>query len=72
MWRHNHLVTTVVLGALGMKGVVEQTEHLSHGIEEFGWLTCRRVRHIRSPSWHPEIADNGHWATLPEHPTKIT
>jgi hypothetical protein len=55
-----------------MKGVVEQTEHLSHGIEEFGWLTCRRVRHIRSPSWHPEIADNGHWATLPEHPTKIT
>jgi hypothetical protein len=40
----------VVLGALGMKGVVEQTEHLSHCIEEFGLLTCRRVKHIRSPS----------------------
>jgi hypothetical protein len=59
-------------GALGVNGVVVETEHLSHVIEASGLLTSCHVRHIRSPSWHPEIADNGHWATLPEHPTKIT
>jgi hypothetical protein len=26
--------------------------------QEFGWLTARRVRHIRSPSWRLESADN--------------
>lgn len=27
-------------------------------IEEFWWLTPRRVWHIRSPPWRPESADN--------------
>jgi len=46
------------IGSLGMNGVVVPTEHLSHVIEEFGWLIFRLVRHIRSPSWRPESADN--------------
>jgi hypothetical protein len=45
-------------GVLGVDGVVVQTEHLADVIEEFWWLTSRCVRHIRSPSWHPESADN--------------
>ena len=54
-----------------MNGVVVETEHLSNFIEEFGWLTSCRVRHIRSPSWRPEIADNRHRAKLPENPSNI-
>jgi hypothetical protein len=45
-------------GVLGVDGVVVQTEHLADVIEEFWWLTSRCVRHIRSPSWRPESADN--------------
>jgi hypothetical protein len=46
------------IGSLGVNGVVVETEYLSDFIEEFGLLTSRRVRHTRSPSWRPEIADN--------------
>lgn len=46
-------------GSLGVQGGVVETEHFSIVIEEFGLLTSRRVRRIRSPSWWPEIADNG-------------
>jgi hypothetical protein len=42
-----------------------------HFTEEFGLLTSRRVGHIRSPSWRPEIADNWHWAKLPENLANI-
>jgi len=48
-----------------------ETEHFADFIEEFGLLTSRRVRHRRSLYWRPEIADNGHWAKLPENPTNI-
>ena len=58
-------------GALDVHGAVVQTEHLLHVIEEVGLLTCRRVRPIKSPSWHPAIADNRHRAKLPENPTNI-
>ena len=30
-----------------MHGVVVETEHLADFIEEFGWLTARRARHIK-------------------------
>jgi hypothetical protein len=43
-----------------------ETEHLADFIAEFWLLTSRRVRHIRSPSWRPEIADNRPWAKLPK------
>jgi hypothetical protein len=36
------------LGALGVHGGVVETEHLADFVEESGWLTSRRVRHIRS------------------------
>ena len=36
-------------GALGVNGVVMQTEHLSDCIEEFGLLIARRVTYGRSP-----------------------
>jgi len=52
-------------------GVVVETEHLLDVTEEFGLLTSRRVRHIMSPSWCPEIADNWHGAKLPENPANI-
>ena len=35
-------------GSLSVNGVVVQTEHLSHFIEEFGWWISRRGRHIIS------------------------
>jgi len=54
-----------------MNGVVVETEHLTDLIEEFWLLTSRRVRHIRSPSWHLAIAANKHRAKLPENPTSI-
>jgi hypothetical protein len=54
------------IGALGVNGVVVQTEHLSHFIEEFGLWISRRARHMIPPWWCPEIADNGHRAKLPE------
>jgi hypothetical protein len=39
----------------------------------FGVLTARRVRDITSPlSWHPAIADNKHWAKLPENHANMT
>jgi hypothetical protein len=55
-----------------MHGVMVETEHLADVIKAFGWLTCCRIRHIRSPSWHPAILDNGHRAKLPENPSNIT
>ncbi len=58
-------------GALGVHGVVVETEHLSDCLEECWWLTARRVRYTRSPSWRPELADNGRWAKLPKNPTTI-
>jgi hypothetical protein len=60
------------IGVLGVNGVVVETEHLSDFIEEFWLLTCRRVRHTRSPLWRPEIADNAPGAKLPENLTNIT
>ena len=59
------------IGALGVNGVVVETEHLSHVIEASGLLTSCDVRHIRSPSWNPVIADNRHRAKLPKNPTNI-
>jgi len=59
------------IGSLGVNGVVVQTKHLSDVIEEFWWLTLRRVRHIRSPSWRPAIVDNGQWAKMPENPANM-
>ena len=44
---------------------------LSDFIEEFGLLTARRVRHIRSPSWRPETDNNRYGAKLPENPANI-
>ena len=38
----------IPLGALGGHGVVMEAEPLSDFIEEFWWLTSRRVRHRRS------------------------
>ena len=38
------------IGALGVHGVVVETEHLADFIEELGLLTSRRIRHRRSPS----------------------
>ena len=35
------------IGALGMNGVVVETEHVADFIEEFWLLTSCRVRHIR-------------------------
>jgi hypothetical protein len=58
-------------GALGVHGVVVQTEHLVHVIEEFGLLISRRGRHIIPPWWWLEIGDNRHRATLPEHQSNI-
>jgi hypothetical protein len=51
--------------------VVVKMEHLADVIEEFGLLTSRRIRHIKVPSWRPEIADNKPWAKLPENPINI-
>jgi hypothetical protein len=59
------------IGALSVYGVVVETEHLVDFIEEFGWLTSRRVKHIRSPSWRPQSADNGYRAKMPENPINI-
>jgi len=52
-------------------GVVVETEHLADFIEEFWWLTSRRARHRRSPSWRPQSADKGYEAKLPENLTNI-
>jgi hypothetical protein len=60
------------IGALGVNGVVVQTEYLAHFIEKFWLLTSCRVRHAKPPSWRPEIADNGHRANLTENPSNIT
>jgi len=59
------------IGALGVYGVVVETEHLADYIEEFWRLISRLVRPIRSPSWRPQSADNGYGAKLPENPTNI-
>jgi hypothetical protein len=45
-------------GALGMNGVVVQTEYLAYFIEQFGGVTSSRVRHTRVPSLRPGIVDN--------------
>jgi hypothetical protein len=37
------------IGALGVNGVVVETQHPSDFIEEFGWLTSFRVKHITAP-----------------------
>jgi hypothetical protein len=58
-------------GVLGVHGEVVETEHYVDCIEECGWLTSRRVRHIRSPSWCPETVDNEHGAKVPENLTHI-
>ena len=59
------------IGSLSVDGVVMQTEHLSHFIEEFGLLIARRGRHTIPLWWWLEIADNRHRAKLPENPTNI-
>ena len=58
-------------GALGVDGVVVQTEHLSHVIEAFGLLRSRRGRQRIPPWWCPEIADNRHRAKLLETQSNI-
>ena len=58
-------------GALGVHGVVVETEHLTDFTEECWWLTSRRVRPIRAPSWCPQLADNSHGAKLPENHINI-
>src|SRR5688572_14690265 len=58
-------------GALGGHGVLVQTEHRVNFIAECGFWVSRRVRPIIPPWWCPEIADNRHWAKLPENPTNI-
>ena len=59
-------------GSSGGDSIVVETEHLVDVIEACWWLTSRRVRYKRSPSWGPQLADNGHGAKLPENPTNIT
>jgi hypothetical protein len=54
------------IGALGMIGVVVQTEYLAYFIEQFRGLTSSRVRHTRVPSWRPGIVDNRHRADCPK------
>jgi hypothetical protein len=58
-------------GALGVHRVVVETAHLSGYIEACWVLTSRRVRPTKSPSWRPELADNRHWAKLPEKQPNI-
>jgi hypothetical protein len=60
------------IGSLGVDGVMLQTEHLSHFIEEFWWLTSCHGGHRRFPSWRSETADNRHRAKLPENQSNIT
>ena len=60
------------IGALGVNGVVVETEHLAHFIKEFRWLTSCCVRHTSVPSWRPGIVDNRYRAKLPENPSNIT
>jgi hypothetical protein len=55
------------IGSFGVNGVVVQTEHLSHFIEEFWWLTACRDRHAIPPWWCSEIVDNMYRAKLPEN-----
>jgi hypothetical protein len=50
--------TRAYMGSLGVNGVVMQTEHLSHFIEEFGVLITGRSRHTMPPWWCPENGDN--------------
>jgi hypothetical protein len=57
--------------ALGMNGVVVETEHCTDFIEEFWLLTSRRVRHIRAQAGRLEITDKRHRAKLPENPVNI-
>ena len=60
-------MANVCNGALGMNGIVVETEHLTDFIKEFWLLTPHRVRHNRSPSWCFEIADNRHGTKLIEN-----
>jgi len=60
------------IGALGMDGVVMETEHPADVTEQFWKLTWCCVRHIRSPSRHFAIADNRYGAKLPENLAVIT
>jgi hypothetical protein len=42
-------------------------------MEDLGWLTAARVRHITFPlSWRPASIDNGHGAKLPENHANIS
>jgi hypothetical protein len=52
----------------GPPAIEVETEHRADVIEEYRWLTSRRVRHIRSLAWHPTIAENGHGAKWSETP----
>jgi hypothetical protein len=60
------------IGALGVDGVVVETEYRADFLEEFWWLTSRGVRPISTPSQCPEHVDNGHRAKLPENSSNIT
>lgn len=51
-----------------MRSRVVETEHLADFIQESWLLTSDRVRHIRSPLWHPRITEDGHGAKLPAIP----
>jgi hypothetical protein len=54
-----------------VNGVVVQTAHLSHFIEEFGWWISRRGRPIVLSWWCAKITDNTHRAKLPEKQSNI-
>src|SRR5262249_48031079 len=67
----DELYDPIYIGALSVHGGVMETEPLAHILEEFWWLTSRRVRHRRSPSWHAEITDNKRRAKLPDNSFNI-
>jgi hypothetical protein len=43
-------------------------EQFGHQIEECGWLTLRRVRHIRFPAGRPQSAAVGRGQNRPQTP----
>jgi hypothetical protein len=55
--RANRLIHSTEERSVWME-IVMETEHRADFLEECGWLTVRRVGHIRSPSWRPQSADN--------------
>jgi hypothetical protein len=55
-----------------MQGGAVQTEHLLHVIVACELWLSRRGRPIILSWWYPKIADNRHWAKLPEKQPNTT